>query len=403
MVLFVSFLSLSGHVRRLLNRVPQGVLLQRDPSDCHAKGIMQLAMLAPYSNLASSVAAALVPTLLAPRLHQGETQGSRRAVSSAPSASKVSPAPLATPAAPPPSAPPPVIRTEDADAPAVTVRPATPTITVCPGSRRGSTASLSRRGSSCLEAGLAGEGTSRRRSSCGLEPILPEDGGPPSRRGSSASLLRIAEEGPGPGPESLTVLDNSLSPSPTRRKKSLTWKGDDDLCQAPENESTPSKSVKSESVAEDNATAETKLLPSQDTEFKTDDVTLHSILNHIAYVNRGPRANSEERVQTSNRRRQLREVIHLTSATAVMGLVLSVATIFQLFGPYGQLVGSCESGRGPAWLWFAFQTLCRLLELAMGCAMANVTKQPVSGPQAAYLHHSHYAAGLRLKRESLYL
>ncbi len=38
MVLFSTFLSLSGHVRRLLNRVPQGVLLQRDPTDCHAKG-----------------------------------------------------------------------------------------------------------------------------------------------------------------------------------------------------------------------------------------------------------------------------------------------------------------------------------------------------------------------------
>ncbi|KAK3923371.1 Dynein heavy chain 14, axonemal [Frankliniella fusca] len=336
---------------------------------------------------------------------------SRRAAGSAPAATKASPAPpsaLAAPAAPgaqPPPAPPPVIRAEDADAPAVTVRPATPTITVCPGSRRGSTSS--RRGSSCLEAGLAGEGTSRRRSSCGLEPILPEDGGPPSRRGSSASLLRIAEEVPGPGPDTLTVLENSLlpspSPSPTRRKKSLTWKGDDDLCQAPESEPTPSKSIQSDSAAEDSATAETKLLPSQDTEFKTDDVTLHSILNHIAYVNRGPRANSDERVQTSNRRRQLREVIHLTSATAILGLVLSVASVFQLFGPYGQLVGSCESGRGPAWLWFTFQTLCRLMELAMGCAMANVTKQPVSGPQAAYLHHSHYAGGLRLKRESLYL
>lgn len=33
-------------------------------------GIMQLAMLAPYNNLASSVAAALVPTLLAPHLHK---------------------------------------------------------------------------------------------------------------------------------------------------------------------------------------------------------------------------------------------------------------------------------------------------------------------------------------------
>jgi len=32
-------------------------------------GIMQLAMLAPYNNLASSVAAALVPTLLAPKIN----------------------------------------------------------------------------------------------------------------------------------------------------------------------------------------------------------------------------------------------------------------------------------------------------------------------------------------------
>lgn len=52
-----------------------------------------------------------------------------------------------------------------------------------------------------------------------------------SRRGSSASLLRIAEEAPGPGPDSLTVVDASPSPSPTRRKKSLSWKGDDDLCE----------------------------------------------------------------------------------------------------------------------------------------------------------------------------
>ena len=52
-----------------------------------------------------------------------------------------------------------------------------------------------------------------------------------SRRASAASLLRIAEEGASSGHETLTVTDSS--PSPTRRKKSLTWKGDDDLCQAP--------------------------------------------------------------------------------------------------------------------------------------------------------------------------
>jgi len=35
-------------------------------------GIMQLAMLAPYSNLATSVAAALVPTLLGPKMKGAE-------------------------------------------------------------------------------------------------------------------------------------------------------------------------------------------------------------------------------------------------------------------------------------------------------------------------------------------
>lgn len=35
-------------------------------------GIMQLAMLAPYNNLASSVAAALVPTLLNPKIKDAE-------------------------------------------------------------------------------------------------------------------------------------------------------------------------------------------------------------------------------------------------------------------------------------------------------------------------------------------
>lgn len=39
-------------------------------------GIMQLTMLAPYNNLATSVAAALVPTLLAPKLmHKKPLQG----------------------------------------------------------------------------------------------------------------------------------------------------------------------------------------------------------------------------------------------------------------------------------------------------------------------------------------
>ncbi|XP_024080872.1 uncharacterized protein LOC106667365 isoform X2 [Cimex lectularius] len=51
---------------RVLSDMPSA-MLERD-IDAQYKGIMQLAMLAPYNNLATSVAAALVPTLLAPKL-----------------------------------------------------------------------------------------------------------------------------------------------------------------------------------------------------------------------------------------------------------------------------------------------------------------------------------------------
>lgn len=46
-------------------------------------GIMQLAILAPYSNLATSVAAALVPTLLGPKMKGPEESESANANKSA--------------------------------------------------------------------------------------------------------------------------------------------------------------------------------------------------------------------------------------------------------------------------------------------------------------------------------
>ena len=78
----------------------------------------------------------------------------------------------------------------------------------------------------------------------------------------------------------------------------------------------------------------------------------------------------------------------------------------------GMLVGACDEARdlapmaasaisntpGALWPWFIFQTICRALELAMGCAMANVTKQPVAG-RTPYLHRHH----IGMKRDSLYL
>ena len=71
-----------------------------------------------------------------------------------------------------------------------------------------------------------------------------------------------------------------------------------------------------------------------------DDVTLHSILNHIAYVNRGGGSGGCGEASTGgSRRRQLRSVIDLASATAVMGLLLCIAELFQLYGPFGELPG----------------------------------------------------------------
>jgi len=53
-----------------------------------SSGIMQLAMLAPYNNLATSVAAALVPTLLAPKIRI--TDENQRSQSLAPASDQAS-------------------------------------------------------------------------------------------------------------------------------------------------------------------------------------------------------------------------------------------------------------------------------------------------------------------------
>ncbi|KAK0176717.1 hypothetical protein PV328_000828 [Microctonus aethiopoides] len=61
--LYLIFLHAGYKIMNLLRTLPNNVLM-RDNSLTNHKGIMQLAMLAPYNNLATSVAAALVPTLL---------------------------------------------------------------------------------------------------------------------------------------------------------------------------------------------------------------------------------------------------------------------------------------------------------------------------------------------------
>lgn len=69
------------------------------------------------------------------------------------------------------------------------------------------------------------------------------------------------------------------------------------------------------------------------------DLTLHTILNHIAYVNRAA-AHSDSGLAhahptPASRKQQVAAVLHVTYTTAFLGLTLCLANFFQLFGPYG--------------------------------------------------------------------
>lgn len=94
-LLYLTFLHAGYKINHLLRTMPNS-MLTRDNSNAHQKGlypfllahylnrrhiildiifysgIMQLAILAPYSNLASSVAAALMPTILGPKIRSAE-------------------------------------------------------------------------------------------------------------------------------------------------------------------------------------------------------------------------------------------------------------------------------------------------------------------------------------------
>ncbi|XP_014473915.1 PREDICTED: uncharacterized protein LOC106744031 isoform X2 [Dinoponera quadriceps] len=182
------------------------------------------------------------------------------------------------------------------------------------------------------------------------------------------------------------------------RKKNLSWKAD-----------------KSMEDPED-ITAETNLLPENtpsEGRVMGTDFTLHSILNHIAYVNRAksdaplhiPEANT-----AAARKSQVQRVLNVTYATAILGIVLCIVDVARIFGPYGLLGEKVPYGTEPEatqfpkpWPWLLYQTLCRALELVMGCAMASITKQPSVSPRHQYLSsYPNYSA--RVKRgNSLYI
>ncbi|PNF43327.1 hypothetical protein B7P43_G14486 [Cryptotermes secundus] len=124
----------------------------------------------------------------------------------------------------------------------------------------------------------------------------------------------------------------------------------------------------------------------------------------------------------TSRKSQVQKVLNATYITALLGLVLCVADMGRLCGPYGLMAPTSNStGRTPRggdsldplqqndatglrpWPWFCFQTLCRALEFAMGCAMANITKQPVNSRHQSLQQQYAYSLRLKQHRESLYM
>ncbi|XP_017892686.1 uncharacterized protein LOC108632545 [Ceratina calcarata] len=164
-----------------------------------------------------------------------------------------------------------------------------------------------------------------------------------------------------------------------KRKKSLSWKNE-----------------KERENVED-ITVETNLLPEStktDGKVSNTDFTLHSILNHIAYVNR-TKSDAPLQIEANTasiRRSQIRKVLNVTYATAILGIILCLADVARIFGPYGLLAETVKYGSQPVvsqypkpWPWFIYQTLCRSVELIIGWAMASITKQPSASPRHQYL------------------
>ncbi|KAK0169464.1 hypothetical protein PV328_012012 [Microctonus aethiopoides] len=191
--------------------------------------------------------------------------------------------------------------------------------------------------------------------------------------------------------EKCALMDNDKSKSKIEdskgRKKSLSWKNVDNF------------------KNDDDITA-------------NPDFTLHAILNHIAYVNRAksdiPLHLPETNIAT-NRKSQIQGVLNVTYATAILGIILCIADISRIFGPYG-LLGETIKYRNnedkmeniefpKPWPWFIYQTICRFLELIMGCAMASVTKQPSVSPRHQYFNNysRNYTSSRFKQRDNPYI
>ncbi|XP_068238785.1 uncharacterized protein [Palaemon carinicauda] len=138
------------------------------------------------------------------------------------------------------------------------------------------------------------------------------------------------------------------------------------------------------------------------------DLTLASILNHIAYVNQAATASKLPRPIKDTRKAQVQQVLIVTYVTAVLGTVLSLALVYRVYGYFSSGVGSATAAAAaaavlpnPPWLWFTYESGCRFLEFLMGCAMANITRQPLNS-NVSRRHSQYHPNSLRLKQSSLY-
>ncbi|KAL0277790.1 UNVERIFIED_CONTAM: hypothetical protein PYX00_004954 [Menopon gallinae] len=225
----------------------------------------------------------------------------------------------------------------------------------------------SRRGSQISEAGSS-RSSCRRDSGKDSNTLMVDIY--PTRRSSDSSALSEIVEGNDSAGSSPNMRDR-------RKAKSLTWK-------------------KKSADDRGNKTQEC-LLPQENT---ITDVSLSAILNHIAYVNRAAltadSATQEELEKV--RKSKVEWVLNVTYITAMWGLMLCLSNMGRIYSPYGipeprssstltnstnphqSEVPEVKSGGilSSPWPWLWFQTFCRALELAMGCAMANITRQPTA-------------------------
>ncbi|XP_037780964.1 uncharacterized protein LOC119577350 [Penaeus monodon] len=188
------------------------------------------------------------------------------------------------------------------------------------------------------------------------------------RRSSTASTYSARK-----GSETFQTL-----PGPRREHRSLSTS------------SASSSRRNSRRSIKDEAEVETLLARSPD---GRSDVTLASILNHIAYVNQAASSAKLPSSLKDSRKAQVQQVLLVTYVTAALGTLLSLALVYGVYGHFSAVNVFAR----PPWLWFAYESSCRFLEFLMGCAMANITRQPVN-------RHPQYPYSLRLKqRNSLYM